>query len=238
MWKPVRLQGVGRRDHDQRGEASHGEAGRVAHEGEGPDRRRARRPAPRPARRGSTSSGRACSGRSWARASRCSRRTTRLIELLPERSEPVAASTASPSAAPTAAAGSSSTATPTTSQISNNQVTGNSGVLHGGIRVGHPYLALAGRGPFGYNSNLNIHHNAITLNGAPERQRRRRRPGAVHGHRQLHRLPELHLRQLQPGRRRRDRAPRPEHTGRIDVQPDPVQPVVQPGPEPAPAGAS
>ena len=51
-------------------------------------------------------------------------------------------------------------------RIANNHVTGNSGVLHGGIRVGHPSLPLAGDGPFGYNRNLNIHHNAITLNGA------------------------------------------------------------------------
>ena len=32
-------------------------------------------------------------------------------------------------------------------EISNNYVTGNSGVLHGGIRVGHPSLPLAGNGP-------------------------------------------------------------------------------------------
>ena len=51
-------------------------------------------------------------------------------------------------------------------EISNNYVTGNSGVLHGGIRVGHPSLPLAGDGPFEFNRNVRIHHNAITLNGA------------------------------------------------------------------------
>jgi hypothetical protein len=50
--------------------------------------------------------------------------------------------------------------------IANNHVTGNSCVLHGGIRVGHVALAPAGDGPFGYNLTLNVHHNAITLNGA------------------------------------------------------------------------
>jgi hypothetical protein len=51
-------------------------------------------------------------------------------------------------------------------EIANNYITGNSGVLHGGIRVGHPFLALAGDGPFQFNQNLKIHHNAITMNGA------------------------------------------------------------------------
>jgi hypothetical protein len=51
-------------------------------------------------------------------------------------------------------------------QISNNYVTGNSGILHGGIRVGHPSLPLIGDGPFNFNSNLSIHHNAITRNGS------------------------------------------------------------------------
>jgi hypothetical protein len=49
--------------------------------------------------------------------------------------------------------------------IANNRVTGNSGVLHGGIRVGQPYLVQPGNGPFHYNDNVRIHHNAITLNG-------------------------------------------------------------------------
>ena len=50
--------------------------------------------------------------------------------------------------------------------ISNNTVTGNSGLRHGGIRVGQPFLPLDGDGPFAFNTNVNIHHNAITLNGA------------------------------------------------------------------------
>jgi hypothetical protein len=50
--------------------------------------------------------------------------------------------------------------------ISNNDVNGNSGVVHGGIRIGHVALAPAGDGPFGYNRNLKIHHNAIRLNGS------------------------------------------------------------------------
>ncbi len=49
-------------------------------------------------------------------------------------------------------------------EISNNTVTGNSGLRHGGIRIGHPFLAT-GDGPFGFNTNVNIHHNAITANG-------------------------------------------------------------------------
>jgi len=49
--------------------------------------------------------------------------------------------------------------------ISNNNVTGNSGVLHGGIRVGHPALPLAGTAPFAFNTGVNIHHNSITFNG-------------------------------------------------------------------------
>ena len=51
-------------------------------------------------------------------------------------------------------------------EISNNTITGNSGNLHGGIRIGQPFLPLAGNGPFGFNTNVNIHHNAVTLNGA------------------------------------------------------------------------
>jgi len=51
-------------------------------------------------------------------------------------------------------------------EISNNNITGNSGFRHGGIRVGHPALAAEGNGPFAFNANINIHHNAITSNGA------------------------------------------------------------------------
>lgn len=50
--------------------------------------------------------------------------------------------------------------------ISNNNVTGNSGNLHGGIRIGQPSLPLVGTGPFHFDDNVNIHHNAITFNGA------------------------------------------------------------------------
>ncbi len=50
--------------------------------------------------------------------------------------------------------------------ISNNKITQNGGNYHGGIRVGHPDLVLTGDGPFAYNTNVNIHHNTITRNGA------------------------------------------------------------------------
>ena len=51
-------------------------------------------------------------------------------------------------------------------EISNNNITRNSGFRHGGIRVGHPFLAPEGGGPFAFNTNVNIHHNSITSNGA------------------------------------------------------------------------
>jgi hypothetical protein len=51
-------------------------------------------------------------------------------------------------------------------QISNNNITANSGSRHGGIRLGHPGLPLEGGGPFGFNNDVAIHHNAITSNGA------------------------------------------------------------------------
>jgi FtsP/CotA-like multicopper oxidase with cupredoxin domain len=50
--------------------------------------------------------------------------------------------------------------------ISNNNVTGNSGTLHGGLRIGAPELGLDTTGPFAFNTNVNIHHNSITHNGA------------------------------------------------------------------------
>lgn len=50
-------------------------------------------------------------------------------------------------------------------EISNNYVTRNAGALHGGIRVGVSGLLPAGPGPFRYNTDVNIHNNAITLNG-------------------------------------------------------------------------
>ncbi|MEQ1501496.1 MAG: Ig-like domain-containing protein [Myxococcota bacterium] len=54
-------------------------------------------------------------------------------------------------------------------EISNNLVTRNSGTLHGGVRIGNPFLAI-GDGPFGLNIDVNVHHNAITLNGATGQQ--------------------------------------------------------------------
>ncbi len=54
-------------------------------------------------------------------------------------------------------------------EISNNDITGNKGNLHGGIRVGHPNLPLTGNGPFAYNTNLSINNNTITHNGAHAR---------------------------------------------------------------------
>ena len=51
-------------------------------------------------------------------------------------------------------------------QISNNNITGNSGFAHGGVRIGQPFLPLEGGGPFALNTDVNIHHNSITLNGA------------------------------------------------------------------------
>jgi hypothetical protein len=53
-------------------------------------------------------------------------------------------------------------------EIANNNITHNVGVLHGGIRVGHPYLPNPvpnESGLFDYNNNVNIHHNSIARNG-------------------------------------------------------------------------
>ena len=141
MWKPVRLQGSGAATIINAVKRPDGEAGQPgAQKVKGLIDSRDRRPAPRPARagirprRGGPLRDRAGRGHHGAREER------RLFpDVLHRR-----ASTASRSPAPTAAAGSSSTAMPTISQIANNHVTGNSGVLHGGIRVGHPSLA-AGR---------------------------------------------------------------------------------------------
>ncbi|MGE5199967.1 MAG: hypothetical protein ACM3H9_10030, partial [Rhodospirillaceae bacterium] len=55
-------------------------------------------------------------------------------------------------------------------EIANNYITGNSGVLHGGIRIGHPSLPLVGNGPFQFNQFVKIHNNAVTLNGAQSDQ--------------------------------------------------------------------
>jgi len=56
-------------------------------------------------------------------------------------------------------------------EISNNNITGNSGEFHGGIRVGYPNLPNAaqsanGNGVIVFNDNVNIHNNVVALNGA------------------------------------------------------------------------
>jgi hypothetical protein len=54
-------------------------------------------------------------------------------------------------------------------EISNNRIQGNSGTFAGGIMVGQPYLDNpTGAGPFGYDKNVQIHHNSITQNGSVE----------------------------------------------------------------------
>lgn len=75
-------------------------------------------------------------------------------------------------------------------EIANNRVYGNAGSLNGGVRVGVPYLEIAGYvgqsenangglsgnptvrqgaiAGFGYDQNVRIHHNAITKNGVVE----------------------------------------------------------------------
>jgi len=50
-------------------------------------------------------------------------------------------------------------------EIANNHVFGNSGLYHGGLRVGRPFLQLVDDGPYGFNTGLSIHDNAITQNG-------------------------------------------------------------------------
>ena len=58
-------------------------------------------------------------------------------------------------------------------EISNNNVYGNSGTLHGGIRVGVPYLELQppqaepgeNNSTYELNTGVSIHHNAVTRNG-------------------------------------------------------------------------
>lgn len=54
-------------------------------------------------------------------------------------------------------------------EIANNRIYGNAGSFTGGVRIGQPYLeGQSGRGPLGYNENINIHHNSITQNGTVE----------------------------------------------------------------------
>ena len=50
-------------------------------------------------------------------------------------------------------------------EISNNKVFGNNGSYHGGIRLGQPFLELATAGPHEFNTDVDIHHNAVTQNG-------------------------------------------------------------------------
>jgi len=47
-------------------------------------------------------------------------------------------------------------------EIANNNITKNVGIQHGGVRVGHPFLANPQPN---VNMNVNIHHNSITRNG-------------------------------------------------------------------------
>jgi hypothetical protein len=57
-------------------------------------------------------------------------------------------------------------------EISNNRVYGNAGTYTGGVRIGQPYLeGQAGQISdtfYGYNTNVHVHHNAITANGTVE----------------------------------------------------------------------
>jgi len=50
-------------------------------------------------------------------------------------------------------------------EIANNHVFGNSGLYHGGIRIGRPFVELTEEGPFAFNTDVNIHHNVINQNG-------------------------------------------------------------------------
>lgn len=59
--------------------------------------------------------------------------------------------------------------------VSNNRIYGNAGTFSGGVRVGQPYLEGQALPPnvgrqfgFGYDNNINIHHNKITNNGTIE----------------------------------------------------------------------
>jgi len=51
-------------------------------------------------------------------------------------------------------------------EISNNTVTANSGQFNGGIRIGQPNLPNVELTAMNFNPDVNIHHNAVTLNGA------------------------------------------------------------------------
>ncbi len=85
MWKPVRLQGAGAATIINAVKRPHREAGRVAPQGQGSGRQPGRSTCFPVSPTRSTSSGRASSGRNWARASRCSRRTTARSRRYPSR---------------------------------------------------------------------------------------------------------------------------------------------------------
>jgi hypothetical protein len=58
-------------------------------------------------------------------------------------------------------------------EIANNRVRGNAGTLTGGITIGQvevPDATISGNGifqlPFGFNNNVNVHHNAVSLNAS------------------------------------------------------------------------
>lgn len=54
-------------------------------------------------------------------------------------------------------------------EIANNRVYGNAGTFTGGVRIGQPNLeGLSGNAAFGFDKNVNIHHNSITTNGTVE----------------------------------------------------------------------
>ena len=57
-------------------------------------------------------------------------------------------------------------------EISNNLITGNAGVLGGGVRIGHPSLVTEGPGgeiyQGSYNEDVRIHHNHIKTNAGME----------------------------------------------------------------------
>ncbi len=50
-------------------------------------------------------------------------------------------------------------------QISNNLITGNQGVMAGGIRIGHPALTALDLPVGSRNTDVNIHHNEVVQNG-------------------------------------------------------------------------
>ena len=51
-------------------------------------------------------------------------------------------------------------------EVSNNLITGNQGIMAGGIRLGHPTLTSPNGLPVGSrNLNVSIHHNEVTQNG-------------------------------------------------------------------------